>query len=117
MKTAGMKGLVQDHLLEAADSIQIAFIFGSYASGKGTPSSDIDLMIIGEITGRSLANGLSPAREILGREINLVIMNLEAFQQKVSDEDPFIQSVLREPEILLIGNEDELGEIANAGTT
>ena len=107
--------LVQQHLSEATDSIHIAFLFGSYASGKETPSSDIDLMIIGEITGPSLADSLSPAREILGREINPVIMNLEAFQQKVLDEDPFIQSVLREPEIFLIGNEDELGEIANAG--
>jgi predicted transcriptional regulator len=34
MKTAGMKELVQQHLLEAVDSIQIAFLFGSYASGK-----------------------------------------------------------------------------------
>jgi hypothetical protein len=48
MKTAGMKEFVQQHLLEAADSIQIAFLFGFFASGKEMPSSDIDLMIIGQ---------------------------------------------------------------------
>jgi predicted nucleotidyltransferase/predicted transcriptional regulator with HTH domain len=117
MKTAGMKELVQQHLLEVTDPIHIALLFGSYASGKETPSSDIDLMVIGEITSRPLANVLGPAREILGREINPVIMNLEEFQQKVLDKDPFIQSVLREPKIFLIGDEDELGEIAKAGTT
>lgn len=116
MKTAGMKELVQQHLLEAVDSIQIAFLFGSYASGKETPFSDIDLMVIGEMTSRSLANVLAPAREILGREINPVILDIRELQQKFVDNDPFIQSVLREPKIFLIGDEDELGEIASAGT-
>jgi predicted nucleotidyltransferase len=116
MKTAGMKELVQQHLLDAVDSIQIAFLFGSYASGKDTPSSDIDLMVIGDITGRSLSNVIAPAREILGRELNPVIMNIQDFQQKVLDNDPFIQSILREPKIFLIGDEDELGELASAGT-
>jgi predicted nucleotidyltransferase/predicted transcriptional regulator with HTH domain len=116
MKTAGMKALIQNHLLEGVDSIQIAFLFGSYASGQETPSSDIDLMVIGDISGRSLANVLAPARDILGREINPVIMKLEEFQQKVVDKDPFIQSILREPKIFLIGVEDELGEIAITGT-
>ena len=116
MKTAGMKELVQQHLLEAADSIQIAFLFGSYASGNETPSSDIDLMVIGGITGRTLAKVLAPARDILGREINPVIMNLEEAQQKFLDKDPFLQSVLREPKIFLIGEEDELGKITKAGT-
>jgi len=116
IKTAGMKELVKQHLLEAADSIQIAFLFGSYASGDETPSSDIDLMVIGDITGRSLAKVLAPVRDILGREINPVIMNLEEAQQKFLDRDPFIQSVLREPKIFLIGDKDELGEITKAGT-
>ena len=116
MKTAGMKELVQQQLLEVSDSIHIAFLFGSYASGIDTPSSDIDLMVIGEITGRSLANVMAPAREILKREINPVITTTKEFQQKVLDKAPFIQSVLREPKIFLIGDEDELGEIARAGT-
>jgi predicted nucleotidyltransferase len=116
MKTAGMKELVQQHLLEAVDSIQIAFLFGSYASGKETPFSDIDLMVIGEITSRSLANVLAPAREILGREINPVILDIRELQQKFIDNDPFIQSVLREPKIFLIGDEDELRQIVSAGT-
>jgi predicted nucleotidyltransferase len=112
MKTAGMKELVQQRLVEAVDSIQIAFLFGSYARGNETPSSDIDLMVIGDITGRSLAKILTPAREILGRELNPVIMNPEEFQQKILVKDPFIQSVLREPKIFLVGDNDELGEIA-----
>jgi predicted nucleotidyltransferase/predicted transcriptional regulator with HTH domain len=116
MKTAGMKELIRHHLLEAADSIQMAFLFGSYASGQETPTSDIDLMVIGDITGRSLANVIAPALEILGREINPVILKLEEFQQKVADKDPFIQSILREPKIFLIGVKDELGEIAITGT-
>jgi hypothetical protein len=73
-------------------------------------------MVIGEITSRSLANVLAPAREILGREINPVILDIIELQQKFIDNDPFIQSVLREPKIFLIGDEDELRQIVSAGT-
>lgn len=116
VKTAGISELVRENLIEAADSVQFAFLFGSYASGTETPSSDIDLMVIGDISSRSLAQILAPAREKLGLEINPVIMNLKELHKKFVSDDPFIKTVLFEPKTFLIGNEDELRAIAITGT-
>ncbi|OGO15032.1 MAG: hypothetical protein A2Z14_03970 [Chloroflexi bacterium RBG_16_48_8] len=116
LKTSGMKELIRDHLLEGEGSIRVAFLFGSHASGTETPSSDIDLMVIGDMTGRSLANILAPAREKLGREINPVRMRTEELVQKVADQDPFIHRILREPKTFLIGDEDEFREITGTET-
>jgi len=115
VKTAGISELVRENLIEAADSVQFAFLFGSYASGTETPSSDIDLMVIGDISSRSLAQILVPAREKLGLEINPVIMNLKELHKKFVSDDPFIKTVLFEPKTFLIGNEDELRAIASLG--
>jgi len=116
LKTAGMGEWIHENLKEADDSIHIAFLFGSFASGTETPTSDIDLMIIGNITSRALAKLLSPAREKLGREINPVILTPKELHERFGRDDPFIMNVLSGPKNLLIGNEDELREIASTGT-
>lgn len=34
------------HIFEAADFVEEAYLFGSYARGEATPKSDIDFMIV-----------------------------------------------------------------------
>jgi hypothetical protein len=73
-------------------------------------------MVVGDITGRDLARALKPAREMFGREINAVIMPVDELRRKAAQGESFIINVLNEPKIFLIGGEDELKEIAGAGT-
>jgi len=114
LKTVGLGDLLRNQLEGARPEILSAFIFGSYARGADSAPSDIDLMIIGSGTGRSLARLLAPAREALGREINPVLMSRAEFRRKVAEGNHFLLNVLREPKIFLIGGEDELAEIAGA---
>jgi predicted nucleotidyltransferase len=114
-KTAGLGPALRDKLLLKAGDIQAAFLFGSYAQGSEGMTSDLDLMIVGDITGRDLARMLQPAREALGREVNPVIIPAGELRRKVAQEDNFVLTVLREPKIFLIGGEDDLQEIAGAG--
>ena len=115
LKTVGLSDLIKESLSLEPDSILVAFLFGSFARGTESPTSDVDLMVIGDITGRDLARLLTPARDKLGREINPVIMKLDEFQEKNARGDPFLQSVLREPKTFLIGGDDELRELTGAG--
>jgi predicted nucleotidyltransferase len=116
VRTAGIGSAMREHLLKEAHAIQVAFIFGSYAQGSEGATSDLDLMVVGEIAARDLANMLKPAREAIGREVNAVIMHEEELCQRVEQEDNFVMNVLREAKIFLIGGEDELREIAGART-
>lgn len=116
VKTAGLAPSLRDNLLQEVEDIRSAFIFGSYASGSESITSDLDLMVVGDITGRDLARALKPAREMFGREINAVIMPVDELRRKAAQGESFIINVLNEPKIFLIGGEDELKEIAGAGT-
>ena len=117
VKTAGLVEIVREGLQEKSDMIQLAFLFGSFARGTESSTSDIDLMIIGSITGRELSRLLSPAKERLGREINPVIIKVEEFREKVIEGDSFIQTVMQEPKTFLIGGDDELRELARRGAS
>jgi predicted nucleotidyltransferase len=108
VQTAGVGDQLKQILLERSDAVRVAFIFGSYARGTETPTSDIDLMVIGSITSRDLSRLLRPLKEQLDRELNQVILQVNEFQEKFEKSDPFTKSLLDEPKIFLLGNEDEL---------
>jgi predicted nucleotidyltransferase len=116
VKTAGFGEIITRELREETESIQVAFIFGSFARGTESSTSDIDLMIVGGISGRELSRLLTPAKEKLGREINPVIMQLEEFQERIDKQDSFIRTVLQGPKTFLIGGDDELRELASGRT-
>jgi predicted nucleotidyltransferase len=57
-------------LAPLADTILVAFIFGSMVSGEINRSSDLDVMVIGDISFADGVSALSPVQEVLSREIN-----------------------------------------------
>ncbi|MGH2606757.1 MAG: nucleotidyltransferase domain-containing protein, partial [Anaerolineales bacterium] len=109
IKTVGLGDLFRQYLQDRRDSIQLAFLFGSYARGTEGSASDIDLMVVGEITGRELARLLAPVRETSGREVNTVCMTPAEFRAKARQGTPFLQEILRGAKVFLIGGEYELG--------
>ena len=112
IKTVGLGDLLRKHLRKSGGSIRVAFLFGSYARGSEDATSDIDLMVIGEITGRALARLIAPAREILRREVNAVILPSAELRRRLAEESSFMRDVLEQPKVFLIGGEDELSELA-----
>lgn len=115
MKTVGLGDLLRQHLQEKSNSILLAFIFGSYARGSEGSSSDIDLMVVGQITSRELARLLAPVRETSGREVNSVCMTPAELRGKARQRNAFLEEIQRGPKIFLIGGEDELGKLVSRG--
>jgi predicted nucleotidyltransferase len=117
IKTVGLGQQLQENLRPAGGRIPLAFIFGSYARRTEAGSNDIDLRVVGSISGRELAKLLAPAAKDLGREINPVILTKEEFREKAAEGNHFPLMILREPKIFLVGGEDELAQLAGAGTS
>jgi hypothetical protein len=69
-------------------------------------------MIIGEASSRGLARLLKPARETLGREINIVNMDLGEFREKLAAGNSFILNLLDGRKVFLSGGDDELRQLA-----
>jgi predicted nucleotidyltransferase len=107
LKTTGLAVLV-GAALQKAEGITLAFVYGSYAADRETAASDIDLLVVGNLSSRALHATLGDARSLAHREINYVLFSPEEFRMKVQAQDGFLQNVLAGPRLFLLGNEDAL---------
>lgn len=105
-KSVGIAEVLRDNFKEKG--IKVAFIYGSYAKGEESLLSDIDLMVIGDISSKELSSILSKPKKELMREINYAVFSLNEFINKAMQKDHFINSVLKDKKIYIIGSEDEL---------
>lgn len=106
LKTVGAGSEIRD-LLNPLDSIELAFIFGSFASGEAHGSSDIDVMIIGDISDRDLAPLMAELEGRLHREINYMIYTRGEAMKRINQDGDFIHEVFRGHRIILIGRSDD----------
>jgi predicted nucleotidyltransferase len=114
LKTAGIAEVLKS-AFQKSRSIKTAFIYGSFAKGNEKLTSDIDFFVIGSITLKELSGMLSGVKRELGREINYTVFPTDEFVQKAAQGDHFLQTVLREKKIFVLGNEHELKKIIAAG--
>ncbi len=116
-KTMGMASLLHNALSGLAGKIELAFVFGSMASGQQNAGSDIDVCVLGEVSLLEVVKALSSAQETLRREINPVVMTVKKFSEQSAKQDRFVTRVLSEPKVFVMGHEDELAKLVEDWTT
>jgi predicted nucleotidyltransferase len=109
-KTIGIGDRIRSSLQPFEKHIRAAFIFGSFAKGRADAKSDIDVLIVGDIASAELASALSPLQNGLRREINWTIFPPKEFKSKLKEGNHFLNSLMEEEKIFLIGDENELAE-------
>ena len=114
-KTVGLAGVLSDALADLSDRIDLAFIFGSLAVGQQKYSSDVDLMIIGDISLLEAVKALASAQGKLGREINPVVMTADRFASQAEKKERFISRVVEEPKIFVMGDANDFTKLADYG--
>ncbi|MBF0104424.1 MAG: nucleotidyltransferase domain-containing protein [Deltaproteobacteria bacterium] len=102
LKTGGAHILIKESL-NKIKGIERAFIYGSFASDSADSQSDIDLMIIGNISSLKLASVLKPVEKRVGREIHFRLMDFAEFEDRLNKNDPFLKSVVKGKTINLVG--------------
>jgi len=107
-KTFGVADVIRQSLATVADKIQVAFIFGSVAKRTENRFSDIDLLVVGNITFGEVVDLLSPAEGTLNRELNPVVYTLSEFNKRLSENHYFISDILSGDKIFVVGDENEL---------
>jgi DNA-binding transcriptional ArsR family regulator len=112
IKTAGVADVLRFALKAISGRIRVAFIYGSFARGDETSSSDLDVMIIGDVKSREVISALRPFYETLGREINPTVYPPEEFRAKYSAGNHFIKNVILNPKVFIIGNDREIRKLA-----
>ena len=94
--------------------VEWAFIYGSVAAGGEDSLSDVDLMLVGEVDLLALSAVIARLEDQLGREINYLVLSRAELAQRLADGDPFINNVLADPKVMLIGDEDALRQVAES---
>jgi predicted nucleotidyltransferase len=111
-RSYGAQRLITDALREAgAPLVEIAFLFGSTASGRTEPTSDIDLMVIGTATRFDMARILRPVQDRLNRRINALAYPRDDVQRRLRNGDAFFLEVWSEAKLMLVGTEDDLPKL------
>lgn len=106
LKTVGLVDIIRKALKDPG--IRHAFVFGSVANGSAGATSDIDLLVVGNLGLRKLSALLSGLSHTLGREINPHILTPAEFARRVGQQDHFVTSVLAAPRLFVKGSQDEL---------
>lgn len=117
LKTVGLASVLAEALDPLGERVQYTAVFGSTAAGTALADSDVDLLVVGDVTLTELVSHLREARERLGREINIVSLSRTALAAAVRDGEAFITNVLNGPHIALKGEWDELGRLAGSAAT
>ena len=112
VKTSGVADVLRVALGPLAERINAAFIYGSVARGDEKRSSDVDVMVIGEVSFAETTGALGSTQEALGREVNPSVYPAAEFRRKLLARHHFLTSLLKSEKIFLIGDQRELARLA-----
>jgi uncharacterized protein len=102
-KTVGVFQVLGTALAPLASRISQAFVYGSLASGSENAQSDVDLMVVGEVTLDEVLAELAPVEPRIGRPINPTLYSDSDFKTKIDSGNHFLRSVMQGKKVFLIG--------------
>jgi len=105
-KTCGIPAQLQQALAPVKDQIHFAAIFGSIAKGISHGASDVDVLLVADLTPSQVIEQIQPLEYSLGREIGFRLYGPKEFQKRATT-DEFLKKVLNQPMIPLIGTIDD----------
>ena len=110
-KTIGLGSELMTALEPIADRIDVAFVFGSMASGRQHAKSDVDICVLGEVALLDVVEAMGSLQESLRREINPVVMTAKQFAGDLANHERFAERLVAEPKIFVIGDENEFRKL------
>jgi predicted nucleotidyltransferase len=110
-KTVGLAAQLTTALEPIADRIDVAFVFGSMASGKQHARSDVDICVLGEVELLDVVKAMGSLQESLRREINPVVMSAKQFASDLANQERFAERLVAEPKIFVMGDENDFRKL------
>ena len=110
-KTVGVFQLLNSALAPIAQRISLAFVYGSIARRVENSGSDVDLLVVGDVTLDEVLTQLATVEPVIGRAVNPTLYSSNEFKSKLQSGNHFLHSVMRGERVLLIGEDDEFREM------
>ena len=106
--------MLHEVLKPCSKGIRCAFVHGSIARGEELSSSDIDLMIIGDVALSEIASSLKKAEDRLSRPVNPTVYTQSEYAMKFRQGHNFITTVHNAEKLFVVGTQDDLESITSA---
>lgn len=106
-KTCGLPAQIKAALQPFAAKIRFAALYGSLAKGSNHARSDVDLLIVGDLSLEQVLAIIVPVEAHIGREISVRIYSTEDFRTRREQGEHFITNVMSGPLTPLIGTPDD----------
>lgn len=103
----GISEALVRHLGEVGSRIRWAFVYGSVAAGEDRLGSDVDVIVVGEVTDDELVGPIADAQRELGREVDVTLYRPEEFRRRLDAGNHFLRTTVDGPRIDLIGGPDD----------
>ena len=112
-KTAGISDVLRASLAPGlrGERVSVAFVYGSVARGDQTARSDVDLMVVGDVTLADLVPLIRVAERKLGREVNPSVYPVKEFTAGLKRGAHFLKRVVAGPKLLVEGSERPLDRL------
>ena len=105
VKDAGLgKAIIQGRGL---GDIKLAFISVPFLMGRQASANDIDLLIVGQVPVRKIAEIVKEEEKSREQEINYAVLSEREFNELKKRRDPLILTALLQPKVILTPNSHE----------
>jgi predicted nucleotidyltransferase len=107
-KTVGVTSVLREALEPHAGRIHLAFVHGSVGRGDEVSTSDVDMIVVGDVGLADLVALLGEAEARLGRAVNVTLYSRREFEAKRRAGDHYLSAVLATPRKMIWEERDEL---------
>ena len=113
-KTAGAVDVLRTSLaaLIGQERIKVALIYGSVATGKQSAASDVDLLVVGDVSLGDITPALRRAEARLGREVSPSVYTEREFREKMKRGTAFLKRILAVAKLFIVGDDRDFGRLA-----
>lgn len=102
-KTIGIPEILK-RILNGIPGLKLVILYGSVAKGEEDSSSDMDVLIVGDVTAEEVADKITEVEKSIKREANFTLYSPTEFKKRKASRDPFLRDILGQKHQILIEN-------------
>jgi len=106
VKTVGLGDVLKRKFSELK-GVRYVLVYGSFAGGEEAGRSDVDLLVVGDVTEEEVITVVGRVEKEVGREISYVLWSEGEFVKRVRNRHHLLTDIVSKPVIMIVGEEDE----------
>jgi predicted nucleotidyltransferase len=100
---------VVEEAIAGIEGIDAAFVFGSFARGDAGEHSDVDVLVVGDLSAdAALGRQAAEASVLLGRPVEIRAYTRDKLQRQIGAGNAVLGRILAGPKRWIVGDEDRL---------